>query len=88
MTNITPAQLHIIEHATGAEKLRADPEARMFRNHYLAGGGAIEDCRALVRLGLMMETQFAEDGSWQEWRGRMFRVTKAGLELLGIAGRS
>jgi hypothetical protein len=51
---MTPAQLHILQHALGLDQYG---QGTQYRNHYVCGPGhhGYDDCRALVSAGLMVE---------------------------------
>jgi hypothetical protein len=47
-----PKLLHILQHSLGLDHYG---NGRQYRNHYVAGGDAVENCRALVAAGYMEE---------------------------------
>lgn len=91
MSEITPAQAHILQHALGLPT-RPDPPA--YRNRYVVGPDCdgFADCRALVEAGLMIDhgprrifdgmhcfaaTQAGERIAREAWQAAQPRLTRA-----------
>lgn len=70
--NVTPEQLHILQHSLGVDEYG---QGNMYRNHYV---GDCESCRPLVSLGLMTEHPASELTGGDP----LFRVTEAGKKAM------
>jgi hypothetical protein len=55
---MTPAQLHVLQHALGVDQYG---QGGMYRNHFCAGGADETLCRELVALGYMKTWPHADE---------------------------
>jgi hypothetical protein len=81
---MTPEQLHILQHALGANKygladkpLVRPSESPYYRNHYCAGGTDAETCKELVALGWMIQHETTDRLPYFNCS-----VTKAGIKAM------
>lgn len=69
---MTPAMLHILQHALGVDQYGLGEQ---YRNHYVGGA---EACRPLVELGYMVEMKPRSCSGGDVW----FMVTKEGKKVV------
>ncbi|GMW01489.1 MAG: hypothetical protein AMXMBFR84_26260 [Candidatus Hydrogenedentota bacterium] len=79
MIDLTPDQLHILQHSIGADKYGQLPKTP-YRNYYCTypEGDAIDDLRALVAAGLMVDRGQLSTND----KMIVFQVTPAGQKAM------
>ncbi|MDQ5988409.1 MAG: hypothetical protein CSYNP_04169 [Syntrophus sp. SKADARSKE-3] len=72
-----PELLHILQHSLGLDQYG---NGRQYRNHYVAGSGAVENCCALVEAGYMKEYH----PSTLSGGDPVFTVTRKGIDAVSL----
>lgn len=70
-----PTLLHILQHSLGLDEFG---QGNPYRNHYVAGGEALDICRDAVTQGLMVEHAATDISGGSPW----FHVTDAGKQYV------